>query len=109
MTTGFNIIGLFDTAGVAAIITGFISLFAFFVKSRREDKNKDDATKAALRVLLEIEIKNYARRYIERGYIDIEELEELERMNAVYHDDLNGNGFIKSVMTQCEKLPNKAA
>lgn len=109
MTTGFNILEIFDTAGFGAIVTGLISYFLFLAQSKKERRANDDATKSALRVLLEIEIKNYARRYIERGYIEIEELEEIERMNTVYHDQLNGNGFIKSVMQQCENLPKKAA
>lgn len=109
MTTGLNVLELMDTAGFGAIVTGLISYFLFLAQTKKERKATDDATKSALRVLLEIEIKNYARQYIARGSIDIEELEELERMNGVYHEQLNGNGFIKSVMTQCENLPKKAA
>lgn len=104
-----SILDIFDTAGFGAIVTGLISYFLFLSQVKKERADKDDATKAALRVLLEIQIKNYARQYIARGYIEIEELEEIERMNTVYHDSLNGNGFIKSVMQQCENLPKKAA
>jgi len=108
MATGFDWIGFLNTAGFAAVVSGIVSAVTWFANAKREDKNKNDATESALRVLLSIEIKQLCQGYIKRGYITFDELEDVERMNAVYHDKLNGNGFIKSVITETENLPRHA-
>lgn len=104
-----NIWDFFGSAGFAAIISGGVSSLIWFLSARRDSIKDKDEIRAALRVLLEMEIKNAGREYIRRGSITLDELDEMERMNAVYHESLNGNGFIKSVMQQCENLPKKAA
>lgn len=61
----------------------------------------------ANRTLLYARIKSLAKEYIQRGDITMEELEDLDRMHAVYHepDKLNGNGFLSGVMGTVHKLP----
>ena len=52
------------------------------------------------RTLLYDRIKYLAKSYIARSWVTIEELEDLNRMHAVYHDSdkLDGNGFLKELM-----------
>lgn len=55
-------------------------------------------------------IKQRCKHYIERKYVTVEELEDLERMHKVYHDEdkLNGNGFLKELMEAVRALPKRA-
>ena len=56
------------------------------------------------RAILYDRIKHLAKSYIKRGYITVEEYEDLKRMHQVYHDDLGGNGFLDAVMEEVRKL-----
>ena len=59
------------------------------------------------RTLLYDRIKHIGKSYIARGYITVEELEDLTLMHSVYHDKdkLNGNGFLDGIMENVHKLP----
>ena len=59
------------------------------------------------RTLLYDRIKYLAKTYIKREYITVEEYEDLERMHKVYHDDLNGNGFLDDIMKEVKKLEKR--
>ena len=109
-------------AGGAAIVAGLFALIQWLLnrKAQKEDRaaDKQDCKSAqrdgdmkeisrkldvlflADRTLLYDRIKHLAKSYIDRGYVTIEELEDLNRMHAVYHDSdkLNGNGFLKELM-----------
>lgn len=66
----------------------------------KEINRKLDVLFLADRTLLYDRIKYLAKSYIARGYVTVEELEDLNRMHAVYHDPdkLDGNGFLKDLM-----------
>lgn len=53
-----------------------------------------------IRESLHDRIKYLGKSYIARGYVTVEELEDLNRMHSVYHDKdkLNGNGFLDNLM-----------
>ena len=109
-------------AGGAAIVAGLFALIQWRLnrKAQKDDKAaaKQEATHAqrdadmgeinrkldvlflADRTLLYDRIKYLAKSYIARGYVSVEELEDLNRMHAVYHDPdkLDGNGFLKELM-----------
>ena len=59
------------------------------------------------RTILYDRIKHLAKAYIKRGWISVEEYEDLKRMHKVYHDDLNGNGFLDSIMEEIDKLEKR--
>ena len=109
-------------AGGAAIVAGLFALAQWRLnrKAQKDDKaaakqESDSAKQAeqmkeinrkldvlflADRTLLYDRIKYLAKSYISRGCVTIEELEDLNRMHAVYHDSdkLDGNGFLKELM-----------
>ena len=66
----------------------------------RELNRKMDVLFLADRTILYDRIKHLAKSYIARGWVTVEELEDLNRMHEVYHDSdkLNGNGFLKELM-----------
>ena len=63
------------------------------------------------RTILYDRIKHLGKSYIDRNYITVEELEDLDRMHEVYHDEdkLNGNGFLKELMEAVRALPKRAS
>lgn len=63
------------------------------------------------RTILYDRIKHLGKSYIARGYVTVEELEDLGRMHEVYHDPdkLNGNGFLDELMNTVRSLPKRAA
>ena len=109
-------------AGGAAIVAGLFALAQWRLnrKAQKDDKaaakqESDSAKQAeqmkeinrkldvlflADRTLLYDRIKYLAKSYIARSWVTIEELEDLNRMHAVYHDSdkLDGNGFLKELM-----------
>lgn len=52
------------------------------------------------RTILYDRIKHLGKSYIARGYITVEELEDLDLMHEVYHnkEKLGGNGFLDTLM-----------
>lgn len=109
-------------AGGAALVAGLFALIQWRLsrKAQVEDKaaeahdaecdqracelrdlsRKMDVLFLADRTLLYDRIKHLAKSYISRGWVTVEELEDLNRMHDVYHDTdkLNGNGFLYDLM-----------
>ncbi len=59
------------------------------------------------RMILYDRIKHLAKTYIKRGYITVEEYEDLKRMHEVYHGPLEGNGFLDGIMGDVNKLEKR--
>ena len=59
------------------------------------------------RTILYDRIKHLAKSYIKRGWISVEEYEDLKRMHKVYHDELGGNGFLDANMEEVNKLEKR--
>lgn len=113
----------------AAIVAGIFSLLQWRLKRKaeKEDRaeNKQVASCAARgeeikelreivnslmvadRTILYDRIKHLAKAYIRRGWLYIEEYEDLDRMHKVYHDDLKGNGFLDEIMSDVRKLDKR--
>jgi uncharacterized membrane protein len=109
-------------AGGAAIVAGLFMLIQWRLnrKAQKEDKAAEqkwakevsknegmveilrrmDVLFLADRTILFDRIKHLGKSYIDRGYITVEELEDLKRMHEVYHDPdkLDGNGFLDDLM-----------
>jgi hypothetical protein len=102
-------------AAGAAIIKGLFDLANWFLNrmARKEDaaeeKEQLDAKELmrrmdilflADRTILYDRIKHLGKSYISRGWLTVEELEDLKLMHKVYHDPdkLNGNGFLDDLM-----------
>ena len=118
-------------AGGAALVAGLFTLLKWWLG--RQAKKQDDSHAAKVvnceargeeikeltrmmgvlfladRTILHDRIKQLGKYYISRKYITVEELEDLERMHDVYHDEdkLNGNGFLKNLMEAVRALPKR--
>ena len=118
-------------AGGAAVVTGIVSLLQWLLsrraqkvdrvtakteaknecekKSMQEINRKLDVLFLADRTVLYDRIKFLAKSYIDRGWVTVEELEDLNRMHDVYHDPdkLDGNGFLKDLMKTVNSLEKR--
>ena len=117
----------------AAIFAGIFKLIEWILnrKAAKEDRTEEkqqnecaargleikelhrilDVLLEADRTILYGEIKKLGKAYIDRGYITIEELEDIERMHSVYHDKnkLNGNGFLDNLMKAVRQLEKRVS
>lgn len=120
-------------AGGAALVAGLFALIQWSLnrKAQKEDKadsrQKTECTArgeelkeltrmvgvlcVADRTILYDRIKHLGKSYIARGYVTVEELEDLTHMHSVYHDEdkLNGNGFLDNLMEAVNMLPKKVS
>lgn len=59
------------------------------------------------RTILYDRIKHLAKSYIARNWISVEEYEDLKRMHKVYHDELEGNGFLDALMAEVDRIEKR--
>lgn len=119
-------------AGGAALVAGLFALIQWRLnrKAQKEDKAADrkyaqctargedlkelkrmvEVLFVADRTILYDRIKHLGKSYIARGYVTVEELEDLTHMHSVYHDKdkLSGNGFLDELMTAVNRLDKRA-
>lgn len=123
------VLELLESAFGAALLAGFFGVWQWRLnrKAQKEDKAADrevvscaergreikqlqdtvNALIVADRAILYDRIKHLAKSYIKRGYITVEEYEDLKRMHKVYHDELKGNGFLDAIMEEVDKLEKR--
>lgn len=104
-----------------ALVGGVFTLLQYRLnrKAAREDRAAELGTeesrelKRLVRVLVEADrtilydrIKHLGKSYLARGYVTVEELEDLDLMHEVYHnkEKLGGNGFLDALMTKVHTL-----
>ena len=123
------IMDLLKSAFGAGIVAGLFGIWQWRLnrKAQKEDKAADakivncaargaeikqlqdtvDALVVANRMMLYDRIKHLAKTYIKRSYITVEEYEDLKRMHKVYHNEMNGNGFLDGLMNEIEELEKR--
>ena len=90
-------VAMIGSGALAAVISGIFTLI------RDRQRHKDGVTKG-VRQLLYDRIKYLGKHYIQAGQISSEDLEDLIQMHKIYHDDLNGNGYLDTIMTAVKQL-----
>lgn len=78
-------------------------------KYQQADRRADDmeALKEGISWLLYDRILYLARKYIDRGWLSLEDLRVVKEQHRIYHDRLGGNGYLDKVMAAVEALPLK--
>lgn len=92
--------GVFDL--VSIVISAVVG---YLLAQRTKAKQIDTGIQAGVRILLYDRIKHLGKAYIKKGFVTVEELEDLHSMHAIYHDELGGNGFLDSLMKSVDSLP----
>ena len=113
----------------AAFVSGVFGVIMWFLnrKAAKEDKaaekkiadcaargkeigNLSSLVQALIiadRTILYDRIKHLAKAYIKRGWVSVEEYEDLKNMHKVYHDTLDGNGFLDDIMCEVGQLEKR--
>ncbi len=91
------IIAIIGSGALSAIISGLFGL-------AQTKKAKKNGVTAGVQQLLYDRIKFLCKAHLERGYIATNDLDDLERMHKIYHDDLDGNGFLDDLMAAVRRL-----
>lgn len=91
------VIAIIGSSAFSAFISGIFML----ISNRRKRETNEQA---GLMALLYDRIKYLCKEHISRGYIASNDLEDLERMHKIYHDKLNGNGFLDDLMKVVRSL-----
>lgn len=94
---------------LATIIVAIISSGAFtaLINGIMNNHKKNDAERQGIMFLLASSIRNECQQYINDGEISGADLERLEKAWKIYHDRLEGNGFLDNYMNQIRRLPLK--
>ncbi|MCD8004638.1 MAG: hypothetical protein LUE91_03155 [Oscillospiraceae bacterium] len=92
------IVAIISSGALSALISGLFSL----VQNR---KKKTDGVTNGVQQLLYDRIKYLCKAHLERGKIATNDLDDLEQMHEIYHDDLDGNGFLDDLVNAVRKLP----
>ena len=92
------VIAVIGSGALSALISGVFAV----ATGRKRSKN---GVRRGVQLLLYAQIKSRAREYIARGSIYADELEDLLRDWNCYHNELDGNGFLDSLMAQVKTLP----
>ena len=106
------ILELLKSAFGAALLAGFFGIWQWRLnrKAQKEDRAAGDKAASLIvadRAILYDRIKHLAKSYIKRGWVSVEEYEDLKRMHKVYHDDLGGNGFLDAIMADVDELEKR--
>lgn len=96
------VIAIIGSGALSAIISGIFAII-------QTKHKKQDGVTAGVQQLLYDRIKYLCKSHIKRGYIATNDLDDLERMHKIYHDDLSGNGFLNDLMDKVRKLPVEPA
>ena len=92
------IIAVVGSSAMGAAVSGIFAL----IQNRK--KHQDGVSKGVRQILYD-RIKEKGRKYIADKEISSEDLEDLIHMHRIYHDDLDGNGYLDSLMEAVRKLP----
>ena len=99
--------------GVFALIQWRLNRGALRCQERSEElrelKRLVGVLVEADRTVLYDRIKHLGKSYLARGYVTVEELEDIDQMHTVYHDQdkLGGNGFLDALMKAVHALAIK--
>ena len=110
-TTAMVVTAICSGGAVAALVSGIFSVVMWKLQQKAQIQakktSKEDDIAKGIRMLLYDRIKHLGNSYIHKGYVTSEELEDLTAMHQIYHNNLNGNGFLDDLMSRAKNLPIK--
>lgn len=110
-TTAMVVTAICSGGAVAALVSGIFSVVMWKLQQKAQIQaqktSKEDDIAKGIRMLLYDRIKHLGNSYIHKGYVTSEELEDMTAMHQIYHNNLNGNGFLDDLMSRVKNLPLK--
>lgn len=89
-----------ETIIIAIISSSAFTTILNFILNRFDKKSN---VNKALMCLLGYEIKGECRRLIKAKQVLLDDLEQLEELNKIYHE-FGGNGYVKNLISKVESL-----
>lgn len=90
---------------VAIVGSGALSTLISQICNAVERKAaKKSGAQEGIRLVLKDRLRHLCVKYIEQGWIYEDELEDIMAMHACYHDRLNGNGYLDTLMDKVKAL-----
>lgn len=105
--TAETLVAIISGSAAAAVVSGVTSIILWVLNNRKKKDETSERCVSGLQILLYDRIKHLGLKYIEEGCIYAEDLEDLKRMHKIYHDELNGNGYLDNIMGRVNALPLK--
>ena len=93
------LIAILGSGAFTTIVNAFLNYL------NKKNENKSNISKA-LMCLLGYEIKTECHRLIKSKAVDLNDLEQLNELNELYHQ-MGGNGYVKTLMDNVKKLEVK--
>lgn len=91
------ILAVVGSGALSAVISGIFTTL-------NTKKRQKDGVAAGVQQLMYDRIKYLCKYHISRGRIASNDLEDLERMHTIYHNDLDGNGYLDDLMKKVRNL-----
>lgn len=92
---------------IAIISSGAaVTLLNFFLGLLKDLWDRKNGLRAAMRILLDDRLTCLGEKYLEAGWISMENMKIYTKMHQAYRS-LGGNGYHKALIEKLEKLPNK--
>lgn len=91
------VIAVLGSSVVSAVVSGLFGLL-------QARKRRVDGVSAGVQALMYDRIKYLCKSHLSRGSIASNDLEDLIRMHRIYHDDLDGNGYLDELMEAVSHL-----
>lgn len=87
---------------VTIILTSMMGYITVALNRRSALKN---STADALKILLRKEIREGYNSAIRKGYVTLDDIQEMEELYRIYHDELNGNGTGTRLYESFKQIP----
>lgn len=93
----------------SGVLSTIINCIFTVIRENKASKKKEDKQikdlKHGVQQLMYDRIKYLCKSHINRGHIATNDLEDLDRMHTIYHDELDGNGYLLELMEAVHELP----
>lgn len=103
-----TLLAIIGSGALAAVVSGVFNLIVQRNAQKLAVKKELDCFQKgsveALRYLLFDNIKCHGETYIKAGKITGERYKDLKDAHKIYHDSLNGNGYLDRIISEVEKL-----
>lgn len=103
---GLQLVVAIVSGGIgAAVVSGVFSVLLWKLNNDKKESGKLTNIVNGLQMLLYAEIKTKGKQYLAEGSVSTENLEDILKMHRIYHEQLQGNGFLDSLMKSVTRLP----
>lgn len=98
------VLAIIGSGALSALISGLFTLAGQKKARCAEAESHQKSVEDALCFLMYERIENLGKEYISAGTISTEQYRVIKEAHVIYHDKLNGNGYLDHIMDEVNKL-----